>query len=158
MKKTLCVVLLCGVFSAPAFAGDVQLAFKGPSDDQPVSIWYRDVQPGQLPGLVALGTDGSEWIVHVTMTVDQLDGAPEPQLIFDATIRKFEADKKGRLRMATVSRPRVITRAGVPASITTGTQGQELSLEMVYVEESPDPLPLDAPELDEADTGVPAEE
>ena len=153
MKKALCAALFMGAFSTPALAGDVQLVFKGPSDAEPVSIWYRDVKPGQLPGLTALGADGSEWLVHITMTPVEVEEGQEPQMMFEATVRMLEADKKGRVRMTTVTRPTITAMVGQSASLRTGQQGQELSLELVYVEDVEPPSPS-APRQEDADTGT----
>ena len=107
----------------------------------------HDVQPGPLPGLVAAGPEGSEYLIHLTVELPEVPASDKQRIVFDVEIRELKADRKGRAFLKTLSSPRIATLAGTPASLRQGAripipgtqpvayQEVGLALELTYLEE-----------------------
>jgi hypothetical protein len=96
-----------------------------PQCEAPITFTLDDVKPGPLPGLLATGSEGSEYLIHLALELPAPSEGDQPKVVIDAKIRELTADKKGRAYLKMLSAPRLMTDVGTPASIF---QGGELAV------------------------------
>lgn len=110
-----------------AAAGELQVVFTAPHSPAPVALTLADPGSGPLPGLVFPGEDGTQYLVHLDLTLqpalraaDAVDA--QDQVLLEARIERLTPTRRGGQRVEHVSTPRVLTTVGVPARVMHGAR------------------------------------
>ena len=120
MPIALLAALLCA--PGPATGADLHVRWTSPGSDRPVTFTVEDFQPGSLPGFAATNPDGTEYLVHLDVTLPPPLAGEPPPVVVEAVIRELSADRKGRARLKTLATPRIRTVAGTPAILRQGAR------------------------------------
>jgi hypothetical protein len=120
MMPILPALALLAVVPGVAEAAALHVRWTSPWGESPVSFTFDDVKPGPLPGMLATGPEGTEYLIHLVLERPEASDGGVPKVLIDARIRELKADRKGRAYLRTLSAPRLVTDVGVPASLFQG--------------------------------------
>ena len=108
--------------SSDAAAATLELRWTSPASSAPVSLLYEDVKPGPLPGMIATGPDGTEYLIHLHLDLPAPAAGERPQVVIDAMVRELRADRRGRADVRMLVAPRLMTEVGTTASFFQGSE------------------------------------
>lgn len=121
-----------------AQGADLTLDLQVPGATEPTHLVLADVAPGPLPVLAVPAPDGSRYLFHVTL------GLEEGRARYDMEVEQLKPGRKGQYTLEVVSRPRIVAPFGeravlkqgarVPIAGTSPVQYQEyaMSIELFY--------------------------